>query len=141
MTMSTGGNAALLQPELLAYLPLQAIAPHGIAHAPHRNRQPESRLRALLGRTTAANKSFPKRRPPAKACWNSTGRRSLAQRGNRAAATGDEPAPAARPSNFLYGISRLRPLARRRARTLRPFFVAMRARKPWVRARRTLLGW
>ncbi|MEY2624403.1 MAG: hypothetical protein RL412_178 [Pseudomonadota bacterium] len=39
------------------------------------------------------------------------------------------------------GISFLRPLARRRARTLRPLAVAMRARNPWVRARRTLLGW
>ena len=38
------------------------------------------------------------------------------------------------------GISFLRPLARRRAKTLRPFAVAMRARNPWVRARRTLLG-
>jgi hypothetical protein len=39
-----------------------------------------------------------------------------------------------------YGMSFLRPLARRRARTLRPFFVAMRARNPCVRLRRTLLG-
>ncbi len=38
------------------------------------------------------------------------------------------------------GISFLRPLARRRARILRPFAVAIRARKPCVRARRTLLG-
>jgi hypothetical protein len=38
------------------------------------------------------------------------------------------------------GISFFRPLARRRARTLRPLAVAMRARNPWVRARRTLLG-
>jgi len=38
------------------------------------------------------------------------------------------------------GMSFLRPLARRLARTLRPFFVAMRARNPCVRLRRTLLG-
>jgi hypothetical protein len=38
------------------------------------------------------------------------------------------------------GIRRLRPFARRRFSTRRPFLVAMRARKPWVRARRTLLG-
>jgi hypothetical protein len=37
--------------------------------------------------------------------------------------------------------SRLRPFARRRFSTRRPFFVAMRARKPWVRLRFTLLGW
>ena len=40
----------------------------------------------------------------------------------------------------LYGISFLRPLARRRASTLRPFWVAMRARNPCVRLRRSLLG-
>jgi hypothetical protein len=40
-----------------------------------------------------------------------------------------------------HGMSFLRPLALRRARTLRPFFVAIRARNPCVRLRRTLLGW
>ena len=39
------------------------------------------------------------------------------------------------------GMSFLRPFARRRARILRPLAVAIRARNPWVRARRTLLGW
>ena len=38
------------------------------------------------------------------------------------------------------GMSFLRPFARRRARTFWPFFVAMRARNPCVRLRRTLLG-
>ncbi len=38
-------------------------------------------------------------------------------------------------------VRRLRPLRRRLARTLRPFFVAMRARKPCVRLRRVLCGW
>ena len=37
-------------------------------------------------------------------------------------------------------VRRLRPLARRRFRTVRPFFVAMRTRKPWVRLRRRRLG-
>lgn len=37
-------------------------------------------------------------------------------------------------------VSRTRPLARRRASTRRPDRVAMRARKPWVRARWILLG-
>lgn len=40
-----------------------------------------------------------------------------------------------------YGVSRVRPLARRRLRMARPAFVAMRARKPCVRARLILLGW
>jgi hypothetical protein len=38
------------------------------------------------------------------------------------------------------GVRRTRPLARRAWRTLRPFRVAFRARKPWVRARFTRLG-
>ena len=38
-------------------------------------------------------------------------------------------------------VRRLRPLARRRFRTRRPFFVAMRTRKPCVRRRRLVLGW
>lgn len=43
--------------------------------------------------------------------------------------------------SYNYGVSCARPLARRRFRTRRPAFVAMRARKPWVRARLILLGW
>jgi hypothetical protein len=37
-------------------------------------------------------------------------------------------------------VSRLRPLARRRFSTIRPFLVRMRTRNPWVRRRRRLLG-
>src|SRR5690606_22991907 len=38
-------------------------------------------------------------------------------------------------------LRRARPLARRRARILRPSAVFMRARKPWSRLRLRLLGW
>jgi hypothetical protein len=38
------------------------------------------------------------------------------------------------------GQRRLRPFARRRASNRRPLLVAMRALKPWVRARCKLLG-
>lgn len=38
-------------------------------------------------------------------------------------------------------VSRARPLARRAFNTLRPFRVAILARKPWVRARFKRLGW
>jgi hypothetical protein len=41
---------------------------------------------------------------------------------------------------IAYGVSLARPLARRRAKTRRPAFVAMRARNPWVRARFSVLG-
>ena len=39
-----------------------------------------------------------------------------------------------------YTVSRLRPLARRRLSTLRPPFVLMRSRNPWVFARRRRFG-
>ena len=47
-----------------------------------------------------------------------------------------------RQAHFLYvdTDSRLRPFARRRLMTARPDLVCMRARKPWVRRRDTLLG-
>ena len=35
----------------------------------------------------------------------------------------------------------MRPFARRRLMTARPFLVFMRERKPWVRLRRRLWGW
>jgi len=54
-----------------------------------------------------------------------------ASRDRRAIVTGRENGQTAR---------RLRPLARRRARTRRPPLVAMRARKPWTRLRCRLLG-
>ena len=41
----------------------------------------------------------------------------------------------------MVTVSRLRPLSRRRFSTLRPPGVAIRARNPWVRLRRRLLGW
>jgi len=48
-------------------------------------------------------------------------------------------------SAYLVGsnqtLRRLRPLALRALRTLRPPRVAMRARNPWVRLRFRLLGW
>jgi hypothetical protein len=63
--------------------------------------------------------------------------------------TGHKPAPQASAALIYAGKvrplpqlgyddtdNRLRPLARRRLRTVRPFFVAMRTRKPCVRRRR-----
>jgi len=48
--------------------------------------------------------------------------------------SGSEGLPAA------YTVKRFRPLARRRFKTCRPPRALMRLKKPWVRARRTLLG-
>ena len=39
------------------------------------------------------------------------------------------------PGYSLLTVRRLRPLARRRLRTRRPFFVLIRTRNPWARAR------
>jgi hypothetical protein len=38
-------------------------------------------------------------------------------------------------------VNRLRPFARLRLSTIRPFFVCIRTRNPWVRRRRRRLGW
>lgn len=46
-----------------------------------------------------------------------------------------------RKSFIHQTASRFLPFARRRLNTSRPPLVAMRARKPWVRFRRILLGW
>lgn len=48
--------------------------------------------------------------------------------------------PAVATAACNYGVSFARPLARRRFSTRRPALVAMRARKPCVRARFSLLG-
>ncbi len=45
-----------------------------------------------------------------------------------------------RRDHFVETVKRRRPLARRRFSTARPFLVAVRARKPWVRRREILLG-
>ena len=44
-------------------------------------------------------------------------------------------------SYSLLTVSRLRPLARRRLSTRRPFLLLIRTRNPWVRLRWRLLGW
>ena len=49
--------------------------------------------------------------------------------------------PAAQLHRDEETVSRLRPFARRRFKTIRPFFVLIRTRKPCVRRRRRRLGW
>jgi hypothetical protein len=43
-------------------------------------------------------------------------------------------------AGFGYALNRFRPLARRRLMILRPCLVDIRFKKPWFRARRSLLG-
>jgi hypothetical protein len=46
-----------------------------------------------------------------------------------------------RPRYSELTVRRFRPFARRRLSTSRPFFVLIRTRKPWARARRRVFGW
>jgi hypothetical protein len=69
-------------------------------------------------------------------------RRGFAARGIVTEATSRDRAD--ETDDLLYSlltVRRLRPLARRRLRTRRPFFVLMRTRNPCVRLRCRLLGW
>jgi hypothetical protein len=93
------------------------------------------------------------------ACWNSERRRRRRDLLNRwdcigradwtPQSTRDDCGPGqarGEPAGTAYyedeeTVRRLRPLARRRLRTRRPFFVLMRTRKPCVRRRRRRLGW
>jgi len=54
---------------------------------------------------------------------------------------GFRPQPAGQTDRYRdETVSRFRPFARRRLRTIRPFLVCIRTRKPWVRARRRRFG-
>ena len=46
-----------------------------------------------------------------------------------------------RPGYSPLTVRRFRPFARRRFRTIRPFLVLIRTRKPCARRRRRLFGW
>jgi hypothetical protein len=81
-------------------------------------------------RKQKAAKNGPEKREP----WSYTLRKSVDR--NRRTRFGK---PGMRYLSELT-VSLWRPLARRRARTARPFFVSMRVRNPWVFARRRLLG-
>lgn len=115
--------------------PLEPISLHGFLRGTLGNRQPESRIvlfigvckdgEVLIGRALgAAEDAAELRRSSQPASAGKTLR--------RVAADGS--------ATRRYGASRARPLARRRLKTCRPFFVAMRARKPWVLLRLRLLG-
>jgi hypothetical protein len=58
----------------------------------------------------------------------------------QALAPGTPPAAALAGPVHRYGVSRLRPLSRRRFSIERPARVRMRARNPWVRARFRFFG-
>src|SRR5690606_35404785 len=132
--------------ELLAQLALDAVASNRGAIDLARNRQAQPRRRAVVvpeqghqwrggappvGENAVEFRARADARLPGKGGahgrgtgWGRSDRTMAAMR--RARAQADR---------------RLRPLARRRARILRPSAVFMRARKPWSRLRLRLLGW
>ena len=120
----------------------QPVAADRVAHRARRDRQPEPRASGRsLGRTVAVSNSFPKRRPWRYAAWNSAGRRRRWERWKRADARRcGHAARARRRHRNLLRDQPLAALGASAASTLRPFLVAIRARNPCVRARRTLLG-
>ena len=119
-----------------AYHAPQAIAVDGTAGRAGANRHAETRLAGIVVNTLDEEKCigvtlarFP---------------RAIELGGGVEFLAGPQPVTPGR--NFTrqrvsVTASRLRPLARRRFSTWRPFFVAMRARKPCVRLRLILLGW
>ena len=107
------------------------------ARRPHRSIAPSRRRirRPCAGRV--------RRRRRNRACGAATSRRQCEPPGIEPLRNSDRaPAPcaSARDQPAVRESACVRPLARRRASTSRPFLVAMRARKPCVRVRRTLLG-
>jgi len=132
------GQLPLAQPEALADEPANSIALDGAASDLRRDGKPEPwACRGVRARDDAEEAIA---EPP-----------TLGVRRIEVALTAQAP-PRGKPEALeadatprhalrrRYGMSFLRPFARRRARTLRPFAVAIRARNPCVRLRRTLLG-
>src|SRR4051794_5703582 len=133
----TGRQALGLRPE---GLPGHALHPRAIDRAAHAagHRQAEPRAvvlerRASLARERVEHEEAVRLRP------------ALAVDPLELRAARQAPAPRGPPATraLRHGqtVSRLRPLSRRRLSTTRPARVAMRARKPCVRARLRFLGW
>lgn len=127
------GQRALVRPKAFADDALEPVAIHRAAQVPARGRQPEP------GVVTAVGASEDRYVPIARA----HGLRKDPPEFRRRAeplATSEASQAAACASRPDYGVSRCRPLARRARMTARPLAVAMRARNPWVRLRRSTLG-
>src|SRR5690606_38276921 len=107
-----------------------------------------SRGSVASARTWANNLScgLESRRPALNTAWYWADTRRRAVGGKSLGGTGGSlftarQAAAGKPAATRQTARRARPLARRRARILRPSAVFMRARKPWSRLRLRLLGW
>jgi hypothetical protein len=114
----------------------QAIAPHGIADRALANGHAEAGDACVIGCAADLEKGIPMAFAPLA--------RAFELGGGAEFVAGPQSVSRRRKNTrqrFSVTASRLRPLARRRFRTWRPFFVAMRARNPCVRLRLILLGW
>ena len=126
----------LAQPERLADDPATAVARDRAAGDLGRDGESQPRLGRAIRARDQAEESV------ADAAARGVGRVELGLAAQTPSRREPETlaAGASRRETAGYGISFLRPFARLRARTLRPFAVAIRARNPCVRLRRTLLG-
>lgn len=131
------GQLALAQPERLARDPADAVA---LDRAP-RDLHPDGEAQPRRGPAVRADGETEVPVAEAAACGIARVEIDLpAQPALRGKSQARGLAAAIIGQLSPYGMSLLRPFARRRARTLRPFAVAIRARNPCVRLRRTLLG-
>ncbi len=142
-------QSRLMQPERLTDDPADPITFHRVAGELDRDREAEPRMAKVIGPQPRGEAALMDA-PPARAqrlelarLAQSRPRRQPESGPRRRVGIGGSDRVSRRWAGSRrerYGISFLRPLARRRASTLRPFLVAMRARKPCVFLRRTLLG-
>lgn len=131
-------QSMLVQPKGFSREPLDAVAGHRGAERARGYRQPKARTACLIpenrqtekriGQTPAALTNGPKFGRTVQALARLEPQPLVKRRCRYRIRVGRQ------------GQSFLRPLARRRASTRRPLLVAMRARKPCVRARCKLLG-
>ena len=133
--MSTAGSVVLVQAKRFSGQALDPVAGDRVAAGRRRDRQPQARMSFVIGEHRQAKISIGKT-PASLPDFAKFGRlvQSLARLELQFTDRIEQPASNAQ------GQRRLRPFARRRASNCRPLLVAMRARKPWVRARCKLLG-
>lgn len=120
--------------EMLAHQPLEAAAGDRPRRSSTRHRHAQSRLADLVGNNQYGEK------PVGDTLGAGEHPAELGRLGEPGRAR-ERQRTSAFPDTQRQGVRRRRPFARRRASTLRPFLVAMRARKPCVRLRRVTLGW
>ena len=131
-------QAVLIQPKALTCEPLDAIACHGGAEGARCDGQSQPRATGLIGDNgqTEVGVGYPLATLP----YGAKLGRLMQALARLERQPGCHLGIVSRSCAMRQGQRRLRPFARRRASNRRPLLVAIRARKPWVRARCKLLG-